>query len=121
MMSISKKKLGYWGVLITSLILSVGLIRNIFHLLKSQERIDEAKNSLREVEAENRRLKNQKRVFESQEFVEKEVRDKLFMAKENEAVVILPPEIKDLKDEIINPKTQEAKPNWKKWLEVFWF
>jgi len=51
----------------------------------------------------------------SDEFKEKEIRNKLGLAKEDEAVVILP------KDGDKNPEAEilDQKANWQKWKEIF--
>ena len=59
----------------------------------------------------------------SQGFAEREIRDKLNMAKPGEVVVILPEMTPAATPTaVLQPKEPvENQPNWKKWLEVFGF
>ena len=66
----------------------------------------------------NQESKERLEYVKSEEFVEKEARDRLNMAKEDEVIVVLPEGFK-------TPKLQDSKtpdedwPNWKRWLKLF--
>ena len=116
-----EKKAIKWALLALGVYLIVNLSRNVWRLKKAGGRIEEAERRLRVLEEERRRLLQQKRELESDEFVEKEARGKLFMAKEGEVVVILPKEVEELKGERMGAEGEgEELANWEKWVRLFW-
>ena len=78
---------------------------------------EEMKKRIEELRAKNEDLKKRLEYIESDEFVEKEAREKLNMAKEEETVVILPEklEIRDFE----SGSREENLPNWQQWLRLF--
>lgn len=111
--------------LVTSIVVFMILISSLF---KSVARIkvgnaviDKTKAKIEKSEAENQKLADQLKITESEEFMEKQLRDKLGLAKEGEIILVLPePEIvKKLSPQI--PIEEEIKPksNLQKWMELF--
>ncbi len=74
-----------------------------------------AKKDLDREKQENQQLKTELSYVKSQEFIEEEARNKLFMVKPGEAGVIVPQEL--IKEKIV--KKEMALPNWQKWLNLF--
>jgi hypothetical protein len=74
-----------------------------------------------QLEKEKEKLEQEKVFRETEEFVEREARDKLRMTKGGEHILVLP---ENQNEE--NPKSKlqisnnEESPNWKKWLD-YWF
>jgi cell division protein FtsB len=110
---------------VTFLILVVGgllifsLFKNIFRLLRAEKRIDEAQDVVTRLRDEQQTLSERKEHLESEAFIEEQARNKLNMAREGEAVVVLSPEIGETSE-----KKEEAiqkLPVWQQWLEVFEF
>lgn len=107
--------------LLTGLIIMVGLYlivsfsRDIFGLLNKTKEIDKEQQKLEDLKTDNVALKRQLQYVQSNEFVEKEARDKLGMAKEGEAVVLMPENTSGSSETQI----QEEVPNWKKWWKLF--
>lgn len=97
------------------------LVRNIFYLSASTDRIRRAAEKVEQLKQENERLKKQKERVESQEFLEREAREKLGLAREEETVVILPDEefLRSLAPEIEEDGLPAELPNWKLWLRLF--
>jgi len=64
--------------------------------------------------------KEQLEYVKSAEFLEKEAREKLGLAREGEVVVILPENVEELIS-ANQPQISEnqEEPNWKKWLKLF--
>ncbi|MBU0569705.1 septum formation initiator family protein, partial [Patescibacteria group bacterium] len=124
MLTVIKNKLeklsGYLLVFFV-LILSFSLARNIMRINKAKTRIQEAQERVDKLEEEKAKLGVKLEVVEGDEFIEKQMRDKLGLAKEGEVVVILPD------DEILrklapNYKEEEEtlpEPNWRRWARLF--
>lgn len=100
---------------------AVSLYKNLSKVRGSDDRIENARNNLEELKRENNKLKEELKEKESEEFIEKELRDKLNLAKEGEIVVVLPDEeiLRKLVPERIEEEDILPDPNWKKWLKLF--
>ena len=70
---------------------------------------------------EKERLQADLEKAQSEEFMEKQLRDKLGMAKEGEIVVILPDAetVKKFAPSINSEEETLPDPNWRKWLKLF--
>lgn len=107
---------------ILSVFLLITLGRNILRIRSSGTRVDEARLNVEKLSEENKKLQEQLEIAQSEQFVEKQLRDKLGLAKEGEVVVVLP------EDEILrkfSPQIQVEEdalpdPNWRKWLNLFY-
>lgn len=104
------------------LLMFVSLIRNILRVVESNKRIEKAQNQVEKLKKENEELEEKLAVTKSEEYIEKQLRDKLGLAKEGEIVIVLPDE-KIL--ETFAPSLEEEEetlpdPNWKKWLKMFY-
>ncbi len=114
-------KIANWIFLIAAVILSISLIQNINHVAHSGDKITEAQNRIKELEKEQKELQINLQIVKSDDFIEKQLRDKLGLAKKGELVVVLPdPQIvkkfapHEEEEEITLPD-----PNWRKWLKLF--
>jgi cell division protein FtsB len=103
---------------IIGLAIIVGLSRSLVDLWKRRDIVVERKTALEKVEAENVRLK--KALLESQtpEFIEKQAREKLNLAKPDEVVVIV---AKATSSGVLNQEGErvDQKPSWRVWWELF--
>ena len=75
---------------------------------------------LKKLKEEQSELKIKLEEITSQEYIEKQLRNELGLTKENEIVLVLPPDdilIKLLP--VVEEEVLEIKPNWQKWAEVF--
>jgi len=75
---------------------------------------------LKKLKEEQSELKIQLEEITSQEYIERQLRNELGLTKENEIVLVLPPDdilIKLLP--VVEEEVVEIKPNWRKWAEVF--
>ena len=75
---------------------------------------------LKKLKEEQSELKIQLEEITSQEYIERQLRNELGLTKENEIVLVLPPDdilIKLLP--VVEEEVLEIKPNWQKWAEVF--
>jgi cell division protein FtsB len=108
-------------MVLVALFLGISLYRNFSNIKRSDERIEAARERVEDLKRENNRLKQELQEKQSEEFIEKELRDKLNLAKEGEIIVVLPD------DEVLRklaPKETEEEevlpdPNWKKWFKLF--
>lgn len=108
------KRILYLAAIIILLLIINGLAHSIYDLWSKKDLITEANRKLKAEELRNQKLKGELSYVQTQEFIESEARNKLFLAKPGEKEVIIPPVIQ--KD---NPKSQPQKPNWQKWWELF--
>ncbi len=109
-----------------SAILVVNLSRSIWDLWRRRDIVVERQNVLRRLEIEHQRLKDELTYSESPLFIEQEARNRLGLAREGEAVILLPksqiPSTKSLPRRQAgqtNEEKEEVIPNWKKWWRLF--
>lgn len=90
-----------------------GLAHSIYDLWTKKDVLTAAQKTLDEEKAENKKLKEDLARVQTKEFVEKEARNKLFLVKPDEKVVVIPVASKSAE------KKGEVLPNWKKWWNLF--
>jgi len=102
------------------LYLIVSFSSSIFDLYQKSKDIGKERLKVEALKIKNEELKKQLEYVKSQEFLEREAREKLGLVREGEVVVILP---ENFKETIGNdhPQTEKGKevPNWGKWWKVF--
>lgn len=108
------KKVFFVIFLLISFFIINNLIRSIYTTWKKEDLLSNAQKRLEKERRENMRLKSELSVVGSQEFIEKEARDKLFLAKEGEQKVLLPKESEESQKE-----KKENIPNWQQWRNLF--
>lgn len=97
-----------------SLYLIVSFSKDIYNLWKKSQEIGNEQTKLENLKQENQQLKEKLEYVKTQEFVEKEARDRLGLVWEGEAVVIMPEKIMN------NEFNQPAYvPIWEKWWQLF--
>lgn len=113
--------MGLVASIVIMLVLASSFVKSYRRIKLGDELIEKTKVKLEKIEKENEKLDLQLQITKSEEYKEKQFRDKMGFAKEGEMIVILPSaeELKKLVPEL--PKNEEVKlkPNWKKWLELF--
>src|SRR5689334_5373259 len=113
------KKILVIVIIIVAIIILVGLSRQIYSALASDNRLDQVLEDVSKLEKENKELKKQLAQAQSLDSVEQIARDDLNMSLPNETVVIVP---KDLIDRVVNPPPgiEIPKPaNWEGWFRLF--
>ncbi|PJE67272.1 hypothetical protein COU95_03305 [Candidatus Shapirobacteria bacterium CG10_big_fil_rev_8_21_14_0_10_40_9] len=102
------------------LYLIVSFSRDILDLYQKSKGVEKEQLKLEELQIKNEELKKQLEYVKSAEFLEKEAREKLGLAREGEVVVILPENVEELIS-ANQPQISEnqEEPNWKKWLKLF--
>jgi cell division protein FtsB len=109
------KKAAFFITIIVCLIIINGLVRSIWDLWHKQDLVVNAKHELSKQKQENQELKAQLTFVKSNEFVEKEARDKLFLVKPGESGVIVPQNLIQKKEE----KVVIVAPNYIQWVNLF--
>lgn len=115
------KKYLRWIILAVSLFLIVSMGRSTLQIFGRGNALEEARQRIRELEEEQARLLELKEKVESQEFMEKEAREKLGLAKPGEVVVILPPDeaLRKLAPDFDTEHFAEELPIYKRWMRLF--
>lgn len=110
-----------WVVLVLAFILSVSLINSISKIAGSNQKITDAQNKLDELGKENKELDSKFHAVKSAQFIERQARDKLGLAKKGEIVVVLPDDntLKSLAPKVEDENWSFPDPNWKLWLKLF--
>lgn len=92
----------------------------IFTAFKAGDRLTEAANRLHTLEIQNKDLKAQLKEVTSPDYIEKQARDKLGLAKEGEVVVVIPEErIKQVLGLGKESPEEEKLANWLGWVRLF--
>lgn len=104
------------------LLATLSIVRSIYGLLGKDDAIDEARARVEELKREQVELIELQKEVNSAEFVEREARNRLGLAKEGEVVVILPPE--DVLKRLAPPIEEleeyfEEDPIWRRWTKMF--
>lgn len=115
------KKYFKYLVLIVSLFLLLGAGRSIVSFLGRGKTVEEAEQKLEKLKEEQARLLVLKEQVESEEFVEREAREKLGLAKPGETVVVLPDEeiLRRLAPPVEEEDFIEELPIWRRWAKLF--
>lgn len=111
------KKIAFFVILIASFFVINNMIHSIFALWQKDQLVVSAQKELEEEKRKNQELKKQLAVVQKSQFVEEEARNKLFLAKPGESLVILPT-IQPVEKRTQNT-SHDAKANWQQWWEFF--
>lgn len=116
----AKKLLGVatW-VLVIFLLFST--IKNIGRVGSINATVQKEKDKVEKMKEENTRLEAQIAQTQGSAFIEKQIRDKLGLAKAGEAIVVLPDAeiLRKLAPQVPVEENSLPDPNWKKWLKLF--
>lgn len=85
------KKLLYLLIIIISVLIVNNLIRSTYNLWQKHDLITQAEKQLSKQKMENDRLKDQLARVKRIDFIEKEARNKLFMVKPGEKIILMGP------------------------------
>lgn len=114
------KVIGY-GIWFLILLLGLTLARNVAMAARIKAAISSEKNKVAKMQSDNQNLEEQILTTQTGVFMEREVRDKLGLAKPGEAIVVLPDDeaLRKLAPPAPNQAETLPDPNWKKWLKLF--
>lgn len=111
------KRIFFISVLVVSLLIINNLVRAIYSLWQKKDLITKAQTAVEKEKKENSTLKKQWEAVNKPGYVEEQARDKLFMGKQGEQVVLLPKNaLQAAKEKKESPKPQ---PYWRQWWELF--
>lgn len=105
------------GVLIFEVYLIISFSRSVWDLWEKQEAIETARDSVAKLTDENKKLKSRLEYVKSEEFMEKEAREKLNLVKPGETIVIIPQSV--LEAATASAAPTPVPPNWEQWMRLF--
>ena len=108
--------------LLLSFVLIVNLGRDVLRLIRTEERLAKTEERLQDIKEQNERFGKTKDYYQSNEFLEEQIRDKLQMAKPGETVLILPEQLQEASSTTFKKEEKKEKTdlaNWQKWLGLF--
>ena len=112
-MSMFKNRLISGVILITGFYLIFTISKSTFNLWQKAEAVKEAQKDRIDAERKQKELKDKLEFTQSQEFIERQAREKLGLVKPGETVMIITPL------EATQSVIAETLPNWKRWLKLF--
>ena len=107
------KKILFCIIVIIFLFIINDLVRSIYDIWQKKDFVMQAEKELSRQKQENQRLKSALSYSKTQEFIEREARDKLFMVKKGEQRILLSKDTKEVQEK------KEKLPNWKQWWNLF--
>jgi cell division protein FtsB/cell division protein DivIC len=112
-----------WGYVVWFLILAlaISVVRNVKKAFSIRNEIGLEQAKVNKIKEENSRLEAEITQAQSDVYIEKQVRDKLGLVKEGEAIVVLPDEdvLRALAPQIREDSDTLPDPVWRKWLKLF--
>ena len=111
-----KRNLLLFLAVLVSIVLVVSSSKRILNLRTTSQQVKDSEAQLENLRKENENLKKELEYKKSAEFAEGEIRNKLGLAREGEAVIILP---KEEEKQLTTDNGQLTKPNWQKWRDLF--
>lgn len=114
-------RLGGYIIWLLIMLLVVSTVRNIGKVGRIRSEIDKEKAKLVKLKSQNDDLEREIAQAQGPDFIEKEVRNKLGLAKDNEAIVVLPDTdtLRKLAPVAVTDQETLPDPNWKKWEKLF--
>ena len=105
-------------MIVASVIIINNLARSIYSLWQKNHLVTDVRSEVEKEKKENDELKKKLAQVQKPEFVEEEARNKLFLAKPNDGIIVLSE--KDREATLpAKPKPQDTRPNWRKWWDLF--
>jgi cell division protein FtsB len=113
------KKIVFFIFIVFSLFVINDSVHSIYSLWKKHDLLDQAKKTLSVEREENDELKEQLKVVTAPHFVEGVARDKLFLVKPGEGIVVVAPTEYLPASSSARVKFVERRANWQQWRDVF--
>lgn len=115
---ISLKRILFFSFIIVSLVVINNLIHSIYSLWQKKDLIVKAKQELVLKKKENADLKRKLQVAQDPQFIEREARDKLFLAKPGDNIIIIPSGVLAA-GSVSKNHISDKRTNWQKWWDLF--
>lgn len=110
------KRFLFLSFTIIALFIIKNLSFSIYDIWQKKDLLEAAKKELENEKRKNLTLKSELSLTQSQEFIEEEARNKLFLSKAGESEVVLP----NMQDEEQQPQVSlDDRSNWQKWWDLF--
>lgn len=115
-----RKLLGYATWVLVALLL-ISSVKNINRVVSIRKQVEVERERVEKMQADNAKLQAQITEAQGSDFIDKQIRDKLGLTKEGEAIVVLPDEsiVKSLAPPLTTNAETLPDPNWKKWEKLF--
>jgi cell division protein FtsB len=115
------KSLLSYAIWILVIMLLVSTVKNINRVIGIRKQVEVEKQKVEKMQADNAAIQTQIAQAQGQDYIDKQIRDKLGLTKDGEAVVVLPEE--SVVRSLAPPETIDTEtlpdPNWKKWKKLF--
>lgn len=111
-----KRKLINWVLLFITIAFVLQVIRSFDHMGQRRKIITDSEKKLVDLETEQDQLTRKFAGVQTQQYMEKEARDKLNLGKDGEIVVLLP-SISPIP--YITPTVTPLQSSWRQWVGVF--
>jgi len=115
----SIKKIVFFIFIVFSFFVINDLTHSIYSLWQKHDLIDRTRRTLGMEKKKNEELKEKLKDAGQQLFIEKEARNKLFLVKPGEGIVVVEPTVYMQASASSTIKPMEGLPNWKQWWETF--
>lgn len=109
----------YLIIILIGLIISFGLVRNLYSIYQNSKFQEQAVRKLEKLRAENTRLKEEVVTSQEQGFIEREARERLGLVKPGEVVVILPSKNEATSSSEVSDEAKAPRPIWQQWVSLF--
>jgi len=118
---IKAKKLFGLAIWILALLLLISTVKNIKKVADINSAVRTEKAKVEKMQEENVQIAAQIAQTQGDAYIEKQIRDKLGLAKAGEAIVVLPDvdTLRKLAPQIPVEENTLPDPNWKKWIKLF--
>jgi len=118
---IKAKKLFGLAIWILAFLLLISTVKNIQKVADINNAVRTEKTKVEKMQEENAQLAAQIAQTQGDAYIEKQIRDKLGLAKPGEAIVVLPDAdiLRQLAPQIPVEENTLPDPNWKKWMKLF--
>lgn len=112
------KKITFFTIVIILVFTINDLAHSIYTTWQKQNLIVKAQKNLDQEKKENQKLKTEIAQVNRPQFIESEARNKLFLAKTGEKIVVIPTD-KLAASPSASPFPSDTRPNWQKWWDIF--
>lgn len=117
---VTQKFIGY-GLWLMVIILAFSVFQNYRKVIETRAEIQKEREKVARTRVQNADLEHRVVEAQSSAFIEKQVRDRLGLARTGESIVILPDEavLRSLAPKVDHEENTLPDPNWKKWEKLF--
>lgn len=115
-----RKKIFFLLILVFCSLIIIQLSKNLWGFYVASQRINKEKEKIAQLTQKNEELREKLKEIQTEEFVEREARDSLGLAKEGETVVVIEEESITGSTGTTSITGGEDLPVWRQWVRLFW-